>query len=251
MDSMALGAAVAAGVGASLYLFVGWRISRRKVSPESRFAAAQFTLFWVALSVATAIGGLLSLLAAFTAPPLALVVTVTDLNILLASAFLWGLVGYLVYLYTGRGFVVPLSAMYGTLYVLLLYYLTAGEPTSVVITAGTVGVTYSTPVNGPILAVLVVLLIAPEFLASLAYFTLVFRTKDPTIRYRVTLVSWSLVAWFSLGSLDIGGALGGGLAAEVFGRLVGDLPAVVILAAYYPPMAIQRRLGVAPIQTRA
>ncbi|MCI4321851.1 MAG: hypothetical protein L3K18_08535 [Thermoplasmata archaeon] len=251
MDNTALGAGIASLVGAALYLFVGWRISRRAVSPESRFAASQFTLFWIALSGATAIGGLLSLVAAFTTPALALAVTITDLNILLACALLWGLVGYLVYLYTGRGFVVPLAVLYGTLYVLLLYYLTAGDATSVVVTAGTVGVTYTTPVGGPILGVLAILLIVPEFLASFAYFTLVFRTKDRTIRYRVALVSWSLIAWFSIGSANIGAALGGGLAAEVFGRSIGDIAALVILLAYYPPMAIRNRLGVAPIQSRS
>ena len=251
MDNMALGDGISALVGAALYLFVGWRISRRPVSPQSRFAAAQFTLFWVALSGATAIGGMLSLVAAFTTPTLALAITVTDLNILLACALLWGLVGYLVYLYTGRGFVVPLAVLYGTLYILLLYYLTAGDPTAVLVTAGTVGVSYATPVGGPILGILVILLIVPEFLASIAYFTLVWRTKDRTIRYRVTLVSWSLIAWFSIGSANIGAALGGGLAAEVFGHSIGDIAALVILVAYYPPMAIRTRLGVAPIETTA
>jgi hypothetical protein len=150
MDSTALASAIAAWVGSALYLFVGWRISRRSVSPESRFAASQFTLFWVALAGATAVGGLLSFVAAFTSPSLALAVSASDLNILLISAVLWGLVGYLVYLYTGRGFVVPLSVLYGSLYVLLLYYLTASQPTAVAVTAGTVGVTYAAPVNGPV-----------------------------------------------------------------------------------------------------
>jgi hypothetical protein len=249
MDSTALAAGIGSGIGAVLYLFVGWRISRRTVSPESRFAATQFTLFWVLLAATTAVGGILSFDAAFSRPSLALAITVVDLNILLACAALWGLVGYLVYLYTGRGFLVPLSVLYGTLYVLLLYYLTASQPTAAIVTAGTVGVSYAAPVSGPALAILAILLIAPEFLASFAYFTLAFRTSDRTVRYRVTLVSWGLIAWFSVGSLNLGAALGGSPVAQLVGHLIDELPALVILLAYYPPKAFQTRLGVTPIQT--
>ncbi|HKV90830.1 MAG TPA: hypothetical protein VJQ43_06535 [Thermoplasmata archaeon] len=247
MDNTALVTAIATLVAAGMYLYVGWRLFQRPVSPESRLPAAQFSLFWAALGVGTIATAVESLVAAFQTPSLALVITVTDINILLICALLWGLVSYLAYLYTGRRVALPLAVVYGILYVLLLYIITASQPDMVTVNSGVVGVHYATFVNGPILAVLLILLILPEFIASFAYFTLVFRTKDPTIRYRVTLVSWSLIAWFGLSFLNIGARLGGGLGAQIVGQGIGVIIAVVVLLAFFPTAGIRSRFGVSAV----
>ena len=180
-------------------------------------------------------------------PSLAFVLTLYDLNILVTVAALWGLVGYLLYLFLGRHLLVPLSILYGSLYVLLLYYITASDPVRVSLTMGSVGLVFGNQIQGPILAVLVLLLIGPEFLGAILYFTLYFRTRDPTVRYRIALVSWSLIGWFGLSLVPIASGLGGGLAAQVLARSLGIIAALVILAAYYPPRAVRSAFGVVSV----
>jgi len=247
MDNAALVSSIAAWIGVLVYFYLGQRLSRRPVSAEARVPAGQFTLFWIGLAAVSALGAIESLIAAYQLPSLALVLTMLYLEILLLCAVLWALVGYLVFLFTGRGYLVPLSMLYAALYVLLIYFITASGPSSVGVSYGAVTISYATPVGGPILGVLLILLLGPEFIGAFLYFSLFFRTRDPTIRYRVTLVSWSLIAWFGLGFLNIGALLGGGLAAQVLARSFGVFAALVILMAYYPPRAIRTRFGVSSI----
>ncbi|MCI4360071.1 MAG: hypothetical protein L3J91_00045 [Thermoplasmata archaeon] len=245
VDGAALISAIASWIGVILYGYLGFRLAQRRVSADARIPAAQFSLFWLGLGGVTAIGAIESLIAAFQVPPLALVVTLLYLEVLGLCVVLWGLVGYLVYLFTGRSLLVPLAVIYSVIYVLLVYFVTASVPTAVTVTQGSVGVTLSSQVTGPIVGVLLLALLGPEIIGAILYFTLFFRTRDPTIRYRVTLVSWSLIVWLGLGSIvNVAAALGGGLAAQILGRSIGVFAALVILLAFYPPAIIRRRLSV-------
>src|SRR5580658_4182618 len=208
MDNTAFVAGVASFIGAGVYLFLGYKLARRRVSPASRLPAAQFALFWLGLAAVTSLGGALSLIATFTLPSDALVVTAVHTEILLLSAMLWGLLGYLTYLYTGRSYLLFWSSFYATFYFVLTYVITASEPNVVTVTQGTVGVQYATAFGGPLLYVLIALLIAPEFIGAILYFTLVFRARDPTVRFRVTLVSWSIILWFGIATLNPAALLG-------------------------------------------
>lgn len=248
MDVDALIAGVFSLVGVGIYLFLGVRLANRPVSAHSRLPAGQFALFWIGLAVVTLLGALLSLEAIFVVPSIALVITFVHLEILVLCAVLWGLLGYLTYLYTGRSYLVVWSVWYGALYLVLTYIITAATKT-VTVTQGTVTLQYTNLVGGPVLDVLIALLLAPEFLGALLYFTLVFRSRDPTIRYRVTLVSWSLIAWFGLASINLAGLLGGGFAAQLLDHSLGVIAAIVILLAYYPPRFVRARLRVTGIDS--
>ena len=247
MDSELLVSGVASLVGMSIYSYLGWRLSHRAVGPATRVPALQFALFWVGLATFTAIGAVEDLVGAFQLPSLDLVVTAGYLQILILCVLLWCLVGYLLFLFLGRGFLGPLAGFYAVLYVLLVYFITASHPVAVVHSAGQVGVQYASALSGPVIGALLVLLIAPEFLGAIGYFTLFFRTRDPTIRYRIALVSWSLILWFGLGVTNVGALLGGGVAAELLARSLGVIAAVVILLAYFPPAAIRARFRVTRI----
>lgn len=177
--------------------------------------------------------------------------TLFYLEILVLCIVLWGLLGYLIYLFTGRNFLLALSTLYAALYVGLLYFVTASAPTAVTVMAGSVGLVTAGVASGPYVILLAIGLIGPEFVGSILYFTLAFRTRDPTVRYRVTLVSWSLIAFFGLGSLNIAAALGGGVAAQIVSHSLGVIAALVILIAYYPPRWIRSRLGVTGIDSAA
>lgn len=246
-DAAALVVALAAFVAAGAYSYLALRLRRRTVSPQSRLAADQFVLFWAAFAVGTAIDGLESLYAAFTTPALAVAVTAEFVVVLLLCVLLWALVGYLFYLFTGKVVAIPLAIVYAVLYVLLLYYFVASMPSGVVVTQGVVGLTYASTVTGPILGLLLLLLILPEIIGTISYLTLVLRTRDPTVRYRVALVGFSLLAFFGLSFTGIASRLGGGLAAEIVAQLVGVVAVGGILLGYYPPAWIRRRFGVRSI----
>jgi hypothetical protein len=247
MDGAALITGVASAAGAGVYLFLGWRLAHRPVPARVRLPAAQFALFWLGLAVVTAVGAGLSLAASVAVPSDALVVTLVHTEVLILSAMLWGLLGYLTYLYTGRNYLAFWSAFYAVLYLLLTYDITASRPSVVTVTHGVVGVQYAAPFGGPLLYVLIAFLIAPEFIGAVLYFTLVFRSPDPTVRFRVTLVSWSIIGWFGLALVDPAALLGGSLGAQIVGHSLGVVAAGVILLAYYPPRAIRRRLDVTAI----
>jgi hypothetical protein len=231
-------------VAVAIYTFLGWRFSQRQVSPENRLPMLQFTLFWLGLALVTFIGGIESAAAAYAPPALSLVVSLYYIEILALCATLWGLVGYLVHLYSGKTYLAPLTAMYALLYVLLVYFITASSPDGVTVTLGAVGVHYATLVGGPILAVLVLILVVPEFLCAILYFSLFFRTRDVTSRYRIALVSWGLLAFFGLDVVDLAARLGGSTLAVGLGAALDLIPVLVILAAYYPPRTVRERYGV-------
>ena len=46
------------------------------------------------------------------------------------------------------------------------------------------------------MSILAVLLLLPQIIGSFAYFTLYFRVTDVTQKYRILLVSWSIIVWF-------------------------------------------------------
>ena len=246
-------AVLAAGdfVAVAIYLFLGWRFSQRMVSPENRLPMLQFALFWTGLALVTFIGGVESAAAAFATPALSLVLSLYYIEILALCAVLWGLVGYLIHLYTGRNHLIPVTAIYALLYVLLVYFVTASRPDAVSVSLGAVGVKYAMTVGGPFLAILALLLVIPELLFSILYFTLFFRTQDPTARYRIALVSWGLLAFFGLDFVDVAARLGGGTAAVGASAVLTLVPVLVILIAYYPPRVVRERLGVRGIETVA
>jgi hypothetical protein len=247
VSALVLGLADFVVVG--IYAFIGRRFAQRKVSPENRLPIIQFSTFWLGLAVVTLIAGIESIVAAFSTLSLPLVLSLYYFEILALCIVLWGLIGYLVRLYTGRSYLLPITGLYALLFVLLVYFITASGPTSVTVTLGSVGVRYATPVGGPILAILALILVVPEFLCAILYFTLFFRTDDRTARYRITLVSWGLLAFFGLDFAGISTKLGGSVGAIALGALLGIVPVLVIFMAYYPPRLIRDRLGVTAIQT--
>jgi hypothetical protein len=244
VNPSALVGGLTALVGVGVYLYLGTRLLGRPVSPTSRLANQQFAVFWLGFAFVTAIGGVEDLIAVATLPSLALVVTATYLEILLLCVVLWCLLSYLVFLFTARQFVAPMAIFYGILYVGLLYLISASRPIGVTLTQGTVALSYTTSYSLPLVVVLVAGLLVPELAAAFVYFTLVFRTTDRTVRYRITLVSWSLIATFGLGLLDVASALGGGLAAQLLAHSIPVVAAVVILLAYFPPESFRRRWGI-------
>ena len=238
----ALFAMIAAGV----YGYVGWRLSKRVISSaEARQAWGSFTVWWYGLAGITLIGGLLSLFGAFGLTSLPLFVTATYINILVTCLALWGLFYYLIYLFTGnKRALAPSALFYMIYYSLLVYYITASIPGTVNVGRWDTSLVYRVPLTGPFVIIIFAMLLLPQLIGGLAYFSLYFRVAEVTQKYRVLLVSWSIIAWFLSPVI----ALAGGIEQQDWwqfaSRFIGLAAALTILMAYLPPRWLKQRYGI-------
>jgi hypothetical protein len=233
-------------LAASIYAYVGWRLSKRLIpSSESRLAWQSFTVWWYGLAATTLIGGLLNLFGVLGLTILPLFITATYVNILVICIALLGLLYYLIYLFTGNSrLFIPLAIFYTVYYVLLVYYITASIPENINMEPWRTSLAYRTPLTGPFFVILIVMLLVPQIVGGLAYFTLYFRVPEVTQKYRVLLVSWSIIIWF----LSPFAAIAGGLEDQdwwqIASRLIGLAAALTILMAYLPPRWLKQRYGI-------
>lgn len=239
------GAAGVAAVIAAVYAYVGLRISQRQVSRESRSASRAFTAWWLGLSMNTVLGGLQALLAATGITDLGPHITLTLVTFLVLSVALWGLLYYLVYLYTGSSsWMVPLAVFYLIYYLAIVWYLWQLGPQGVEVGGWSVSISYAQEPTGPLATILLVLLVGPQILASLGYLSLLSKVQDPTRRYRVLLVSLAILTWFGSSLVASFTGAGGSDIWQVVSRAIGLAAALTILAAYFPPRWVQERFGI-------
>jgi hypothetical protein len=233
-------------IAASIYSYVGWRLSKRVISSsDARLAWRSFTVWWYGLAATTLIGGFLSLFGAFGLTSLPLFVTATYVNILVICLALWGLLYYLIYLFTGnRRLFVPLAVFYMIYYVLLVYYITASIPGNVNVGRWSTTLDYRTPPTGPLVVIVLAMLLLPQIIGGLAYFSLYFRVVETTQKYRVLLVSLSIVVWFLSPVIALAGGVGQQDWWQFASRFIGLAAALTILMAYLPPHWLKQRYGI-------
>lgn len=253
MATLVMGSVFSLG-SAGIYAYVGSQIAGRTVSSAARLASAMFAIWWYGLAGVSFISGVLNLCAAAGLRDLNLWLTFGMFNLLLLCAALGGLLYYLVFLYTGsRRALAPLAAFYALLYVALMYLVNLATPTHIEIGRWRAEVKYVEEFNQAYAILFVILLLVPQMLAALAYFSLFFQTTDLTQRYRIALVSGAIVLWFGV-SLAVG-FVGGREFSEsdiwqVLSRVLSLLAPFMILVAYKPPKAWKRRFGLRSVEER-
>jgi hypothetical protein len=236
-------------LSAAIYYYVGHVLSRRhSSSADSRLAWRLFVTWWYALAASTFSGAVLSLLGGFGIVGLALFTTITLMNLLATCVALYSLMFYLLYLFTGnRKLIGPLSLFYIAYYSFLVYYVQASNPIGVNVGRWSATLAYQNQIRGPLFLIAILLLVFPQIIGSLAYFTLYFRVQTPTQRYRIAVVSWSIIIWFLSAFL----ASISGLAQydwwQVVSRLIALTASVAIMLAYQPPLWIKRYFSVTSI----
>jgi hypothetical protein len=236
-------------LSAAIYYYVGYVLSRRRSSTsETRLAWRLFVVWWYALAAATFSGAVLSLLGAFGIAGLALFTTITLMNLLATCVALYGLMFYLLYLFTGnRQLIVPLSLFYIAYYAFIVYFVEASNPIGVNVGRWNATLAYQNQIRGPLFLIALFLLVFPQIIGSLAYFTLYFRVKTATQKYRILLVSWSIIIWFLSAFL----ASISGLAQydwwQIVSRLIGLSASLAIMLAYQPPLWVKRYFSVTSI----
>ena len=246
IQSTLIFSAVFAVLGAGIYAYVGWRLSKRIVtSLEAQIAWRSFTLWWYGLAVTTLIGGMLNLLGALGLINLSLFVTAAYINLQISCLALLGLFYYLIFLFTGKsGWLKPLVILYTIYYILLVYYMTASNPVRVTLEPWSATLAYRIPPTDPIIVLLVVMLFVSQIIGGLAYFTLYFRVTNSTQKYRILLVSWSIILWFIIPFVGIAAELEGEDWWELTSRTLGLAAALTILMAYLPPQWLKQRYGI-------
>lgn len=231
-------------------LYIAIQLGKRQLTETGdRLAWSAFRIWWLALGLNIGLGAVNTLMALASIYNLTAHLILMLSSILVLCIALWGLLYYLIYLFTGsRLWAWPLAAFYGLVFVSLVAYLFfVLQPVGVIHENGSASLQYAS--DAPELNVLIVaiFILLPQILAALAYFSLFFRVKDRAQKYRVLLVSLSILVWFSSPFI----ALGLGWADlpwwSLASRLLGLAAVLAIYWAYYPPIFIQRRFGIAGI----
>lgn len=250
MSGLTLGLSAAGSILTSaLYLYIGAVLRRRAVSADARLANGMFVLWWQVLGGMGLLG--VGLLLLYVSGGLEVWMYRAYVNLVLLGLFaaLWGLQFYLVYLYTGsRRSFAPLGVFYLLLFVgavALLEYI--GPPERITDNGWSLETEPDVKLGLAFSMAFVLLIIGPQIAAAAAYARLFFKAQDRTQRYRIALVTGSILVWFGSSVVATGAQVSDDLSYQLFSRLVGIGGALVILLAYKPPPWVRERYGIRSI----
>lgn len=232
--ALAGGLSIVTGVS---FAFVARAVSHRLATDARRLARRAHAAWWLCLGAYLVLQGALTILAGAGRVSLDTYLASRILAIPLLCGAVWGLTFYLAFLYTGRtGAALPLAVLYAVA-AAAFYYATFSVPQTLSVRTWLIEVDDS----GALYRIVYALVGLPPILASLAYFALLRRAREPEQRYRIALLGGSILAY-----------LGGGLAARLFADdtvifvtlvVFGLGAAAASLAAYHPPAFVQRALA--------
>lgn len=246
--SLLVAGSIAIPVGL-VYAWIGRRFTRREVSHDAETAMVAFTAWWYGLAAYTLLEGARLLLAGGGVLDVNLFVGLELLGNLFLAAALWGLLVYLIHLWRGPSpWTVPaVAGAYLGVFLVLVYLVTVAQPVGLDVGAWEIDLAFANPPTATVEAVLLAIATVPPILCALTYLSLYPRIDDPTRAYRILLVSLGVIAWFGAPLAAAATALAQASAWPLASRAIGLVAALVILAAYAPPDAVQRRWGVVPL----
>lgn len=229
---------------AAVFLLVGLGMRRRFHDPARPFAARAFVLWWyvmaaqaatVAFAQAAVVAGVGSVL---------LFRVLFSLVLLFASAQIWALGHYILYLWGAetRHVQLPLAAFAAGyfLYFFLLLGLIGGQGVAEGPWGGGLGL-------GPVadhLPVLATLLFLPYFALIAAYYLLAFRTDSPTQRTRVLVLGTAACVWNLAHVAQFAGQAGRGNVLHGLFIALNLVWALVLWLTYFPPATLRRVFGI-------
>ncbi|QYK51824.1 MAG: hypothetical protein KF701_04835 [Anaerolineales bacterium] len=239
----------------ALFLYIGLRLRAKQYEDaKDQRAWAAFLIWWFGMAANSALMGFSMALSAFGVSSLYLFVALSLLGTFAAGWALWGLLSYLLYVYTGSWrpsrWVAGFYIAFG---IYLLYTVFAFVPVRASLSTWQVLIEYQhTP--GPLYPVGLLLLFGlPPILASAAFFRLFFSLTERSSRYRSALVTIGIFLFFGVPYIMP-------IILYLFGiittqlpwwpltfRLVGILALLLIYFAYYPPALMRQRFGVAAL----
>lgn len=234
---------------AGFCFFIAAKLGSRKLKDGGdQLAWTAFRVWWWGLGAITLISLLNVILPAIGLSILVVYIALAQLNILIICIALWGLLFYLTYLFTGkRNLAWPIAVFYILVFVFLVAYTVSLQPIGLTVEAGRATVDYANEVSPTYAFALILVILLPQLIAGLAYFTFYFRVRERAQKYRVLLVSISIFVWFGTPLLASLLSLDDLSWWPIASRMITLLAALVIYWAYYPPAFIQTRFSVQPI----
>jgi hypothetical protein len=226
------------------YLYVGWRLSQRVVAPGARLASWQFSIWWTGLGIALIVGRIELALAMVNSLSFPLALTFSVVELVIECVYLWGLVGWVLYVYAGKYYLLGLSAVYATFYVILSYTTFAQMPASVNVALGVTTIVYTAPESSHVALAVELITLVPETVGACVYLSLLYRSRDRTVRYRTVLVGSSILIWVAIHAFVPSTTIDWLLLKTV----LEVLPAFLSLIAVIPPPWIRRRFGIEATQ---
>lgn len=207
-----------------LYAFIGASLGKKKFADQPTAAAWRaFRIWWYGMAVRTGTSGLAVALLAAGVSNIALYVVIDVIGIAGAAAALWGLLTYLLYVFTGR----PrasfwMGVFYALFFVAIVVSIIVFQPTGIHMGDFATAFDYANPPTGAFALVyglaLLLLISLPPVFAAIALLTL------------YSKVNLGQQAWWPLTI-----------------RVVGIAALFVIYWAYYPPGFIQKTFRVSPL----
>jgi len=218
-----------------LYVAQTVRGRARATSADSRLALWAFLAWWLGFAGYILHLAIYGLLAAVGLASFPVFFALRILAIPLLSAALWGMVTYVLLVYTGRSSLTRVVAVYA-IGLALLFYAEAFLATDGTLEFGawtaTIHTTNALLTNG-----IYVYFAIPLLVSIAAYGFLVRRVSGAEPRYRVLLVFMSMFTWVVSGL--VGELSGNGLAAFVSVSAFGIIASGAIVAAYRPPPRVR------------
>ncbi|MEA3200628.1 MAG: hypothetical protein QOE90_2056 [Thermoplasmata archaeon] len=229
---------VTAGVNAIAIVVasvVAMRLVARPTHGASRRATLMFALWWAGFAADTLLNTLTWLAGgAGVASEL-----VTDLlsypALTCIVLMIWGLVYYLVYLFTGRDdLFVPIAAFYALSWLAFLVLVVSLRPVGVHMGPYQGAIAYAREPPAAAELWVAIFFLLPPIVGALLYGSLAPRIRDRAHRYRVIAVSIGIFVWFTA-SLVLTGVGANGDALAIFGKALGLACLGLILSAYVQP----------------
>lgn len=229
-----------------VYGYVGYRLlpTAPATTPAAR-AMQAFSAWWIATSANQFLGSLFYLGAAFGYTDVALQMTYVYLQRLLLALSLVGLMYYLVYLQTGKSYLVPLTVLYSFYLATQLYVLSTRTPIAVESYHWRTDLVYAAPVS-PAWELANLMIVVPPIVGALMMLRVFRRVDGPTRRFRIAMIGGGFVLWWLTAILagqpqswDVGWL-------QAANRVVGVAIAIGVLLAYEPMLWMQRRYGLEP-----
>lgn len=232
-DTTLLLAGVTVLAVAVLYFFVGRAVLDPASPRPERWARNAFGLWWFALAARTVREGAGNLLVVIGIEDVALHTSLEYLSLVFLFVGLTGLMYYLLYLYTGRSWVLyPIAVFYGVFLFLGFYVRNLQNPVGLEIGTWSVELDYGAAVSPLLINLLRGALIIPLVIAVLLYFLLHVVIDAPLQKARIRWVGGALLFWFA----SVGIAIATNLNELVYwgfvSRVIAGIAAVAILYAF-------------------
>lgn len=225
-------------LAASVATWIGARLLREPSEGIARRARVRFAVWWLGLAADIVINAATWALYALGVTSVLVVSILTYLAVAALSVMFWGLLSYVLYLYTGRpGAMRVVTWLYTAVGVGAAVLIWTLEPDGVTLSAWGGAIHYVHEPSGATGLGVAIAFLLPPFLSAIAYASLLPRVKDRARRWRIGLVSGSVVAWFGAALVGAAGA------SNVFVSLVMSVASILGLILAYAPPAWTRAWG--------